>query len=183
MLAVKEAREMTEIYSLPDWDFVGGEYQKRSWTLYRPNGKLQDLAATTVSLSISEYINPSETPILRTTTDVVEDSDGRCCVVTFDLQPEWTIDMNGTYIYQLTFKQNGRTMIPFRGMMHITQNIDKWVVDPNAVYDDIWPTAESIVDALGYTPANADATYSEEWTFDLEDGSSVTKQVVLMKDV
>lgn len=29
----------------------------------------------------------------------------------------------------------------------------------------------------------ADAMYSEEWTFDLEDGSSVTKQVVLMKDV
>ena len=41
-------------------------------------------------------------------------------------------------------------------------------------------TAANIASALGYTPANAATYTAETWTFTLEDGSAVTKRVVLM---
>lgn len=116
---------MTDLYSLPEWNFVGGEYQRRSWTLYHPDGRLQDLATTTVSLAIDSYVDPEESPVVRKTTEVTTNEDGQCCYVMFELSPEDTRDLEGTYVYQLTFRQDARTMIPYRGMMHIARNIDK----------------------------------------------------------
>lgn len=114
-----------DLYSLPEWNFVGGEYQRRQWTLYRQDGQVQDVSSTTVSLAVDDYANPAGTPILKKTTQVSTNEDGLHCNVLFELLPEDTKDLAGTYMYQLTLKQSDRTTIPFRGIMHIAQNIDK----------------------------------------------------------
>lgn len=114
-----------DLYSLPEWNFVGGEYQKRVWTLYDSDGKIQDLATAEVFLAIDHFVNPSGTPFLRKSVAVEPDEEGRNCNVVFVLEAEDTKNLAGTYFYQITIRQGSKAVIPLRGMMHIAANIDK----------------------------------------------------------
>nr|DAH36752.1 MAG TPA: hypothetical protein [Caudoviricetes sp.] len=113
------------LYSLPEWNFIGGSTQTRTWTLYLPNGGVQDVSNGKASLAIDSYINPTGSPLISKVVDVKEDEEGNFCLITFTLDPQDTVDMEGVYFYTLTIKQDGYTAIPYRGMMHIAANINK----------------------------------------------------------
>lgn len=114
-----------DLYSLPEWNFIGGSTQTRTWTLCLPSGGVQDVLSGTASLAIDNYINPTGSPLISKVVNVEEDADGNRCLVTFTLDPQDTVDMAGSYFYTLTIKQGGRIAIPYRGMMHIVANINK----------------------------------------------------------
>lgn len=113
------------LYSLPEWNFIGGSTQTRTWTLYLPNGDVQDVLKGTASLAIDSYVNPTGSPLISKVVNIEEDANGNCCLITFTLDPQDTVNMAGSYFYTLTIKQGNYIAIPHRGMMHITANIDK----------------------------------------------------------
>ncbi len=116
----------TNMYTLPEWNFVGGETQRRSFTLMKQNGSIYDLPSSTASLSIVDFVNPGMDPIVTKQVPVEDNKDGKFCEVIFGLSPADTVDLSGKYIYQVTIKDaSGNTSIPRRGYMHIIENIDK----------------------------------------------------------
>ena len=119
----------TQIYTLPDWDFVGGETQKRSLTLQQQSGVPYDLPGSSAHIAIVEFVNPHSAAVLTKDLAVTDDMDGNTCIVKLTLSPAETVKLAGKYIYQVTVKDaNGNTSIPQKGIMHIERNIDRsWI--------------------------------------------------------
>lgn len=114
-----------DLYSLPEWNFIGGSTQTRTWTLYLPSGGVQNITFGTACLAVDDYVNPTGSPLISKVVNVEEDEDGNRCLLTFTLDPQDTVNMAGSYFYTLTIKQGERIAIPFRGMMHIAANSNK----------------------------------------------------------
>lgn len=116
----------TQFYTLPEWDFVGGETQKRMITLRKEGGDQYDLPGATAHFAIADFVNPGSTPLLAKDIQITEDADGRYCVVTIFLLPSETVDLFGKHVYQITVKDaSGNVTIPQKGIMHIAYNIDR----------------------------------------------------------
>lgn len=116
----------TRFYTLPDWDFVGGETQNRVLTLQKEGGQKYDLPGATAHLAIVDFVNCHSAPVLAKELQITQDGDGLYCVVTIPLSPSETVNLSGKHIYQITVKDvNGNTSIPQKGIMHISYNIDR----------------------------------------------------------
>lgn len=116
---------MELLFSLPDWDFVGGSTQKRIFTMTSTSGVVYDYPGSSASISIIEYVNRG-TPVLTKTATVGKDANGKYCEVTVALSPSETLNMCGKYIYQLSIKDAaGNYSIPMYGAMHVADNINK----------------------------------------------------------
>ena len=118
-----------DFYTLPEWSFVGGESQSRTFTLVRDmaTGQEYDLPDATCNFAVVSYVNQDvETPVVKKSVNVTTSADSRACLLTIKLNPIDTIGLTGKYIYQLTIKDmNGGVSIPNKGIMHISNNIDK----------------------------------------------------------
>ena len=116
---------MELLFSLPDWDFVGGSTQKRIFTMTNESGVTYAYPGSSASISIIEYVNRGA-PVLTKAATVGADASGKYCDVTAALTPSETLNLCGKYIYQLSIKDaNGNYSIPMYGLMHIADNIDK----------------------------------------------------------
>ena len=106
----------TKLTTMPEWDFVGGETQKRTFTIYKPSGIAYDIPNGTASLAIVDFVNRDSYPLLEK----------QSCKVAFSLSPSDTLSLFGKYIYQVTIKDgNGNASIPYQGIMVIARNIDR----------------------------------------------------------
>ena len=116
----------TKLTTMPEWDFVGGETQKRTFTIYKPSGIAYDIPNGTASLAIVDFVNRDSDPVLSKQSSVTVDSDGKSCKVAFTLDPSDTVSLFGKYLYQVTIKDgNGNASIPYHGIMVIARNIDQ----------------------------------------------------------
>lgn len=113
--------DLTQV--LPDWDFVGGSTQSRTFQFARPAGTEYNIEGGKVYYSICEYVNDGD-PVLFKDADITISENGNYCITTLSLLPEETSELNGCFRYQITVKDgSGNVAIPFHGMMHITKNI------------------------------------------------------------
>lgn len=116
----------TKLTTMPEWNFVGGETQKRTFTIYKPSGIAYDIPNGTASLAIVDFVNRDSDPVLSKQSSVTVDSDGKSCKVAFTLDPSDTVSLFGKYLYQVTIKDgNGNASIPYHGIMVIARNIDQ----------------------------------------------------------
>lgn len=118
-------------YTLPRIDFVGGETQNLMFHVYfyknkRPFG----LAGCTAYFSIVSFMNKMGTPVfsqkMESSFNEEETAEN---VLTITLEPKDTVNLYGKYIYQIQIKDiDGAVEIPKQGLLYITNNIDKKVI-------------------------------------------------------
>lgn len=108
---------------LPDWDFVGGSTQSRTFQLAKSSTEDYDIANGTAYCTICDSVNGGAS-VLTVQTAVVAAANGKLCSVTVNLPSADTKDLNGSYLYQITVQDSsGNTAIPFHGRMHIMKNM------------------------------------------------------------
>lgn len=108
---------------LPDWDFVGGSTQSRTFQLAKQTGEEYDMKSGTAQFDLCEYVNGGA-PVVTKTFGVVAAASGKFCVVSVALTAAETKALSGCYTYQIQLKDgNGNVAIPFHGRMHVAQNI------------------------------------------------------------
>ena len=111
---------------LPEWKFVGGETQKRTFTLHELNrDRTYDIPGAYVELAVVDFVNPKSDAKLRKSIEVKSDSNGRYCEAVVNLDPADTVNLSGKYIYQITIKDLLGNVVALRGIMHISENINK----------------------------------------------------------
>ncbi len=116
---------MNASYLLPDWDFVAGATQRRSFILYKNSGELCDIQGGTAHLAIVEYVHQGA-PVITKEVAVGAMPDGKKCRIAFTLSPSETKDLDGKYLYQVMVKDgNGNVSIPFHGHMRVQKNLQK----------------------------------------------------------
>lgn len=116
----------TKSCKLPEWKFIGGATQRRIFTLYRLNTDTPyDIPGASAELAVVDFVNPkSETKLLKNI-DVKSDSTGCYCEAVINLDSADTVNLSGKYIYQITIKDLFGNVVVLRGIMYISENIDK----------------------------------------------------------
>lgn len=116
----------TNNYSLPEWRFVGGETQKRIFTLRELNRmNTYDIPGASIELAVVDFVNPKSAAKLLKSVEIQSDSTGRYCDAVVVLSPTDTLNLSGKYIYQLTIKDPLGNIAAPRGLMYIAENVDK----------------------------------------------------------
>lgn len=116
----------TNNYVLPEWRFVGGETQTRIFTLYRMGGSVAyDIPNASIELSIVDFVHPKSTPTKLGVSEIQSDDDGVFCNVSVKLSPRDTVNLSGKFIYQLSIKDGLGNVSISKGIMYISENIDK----------------------------------------------------------
>lgn len=112
---------------LPDWDFVGGSTQSRTFQFAHPAGDEYDMQSGEVLFTVSEYVNDG-TPVFNIRAGMTVSSAGNYCITTITIPANTTIRLSGCYTYQIMIADSaGNVAIPLHGRMHITKNLN-----PNA---------------------------------------------------
>ena len=116
----------TQYFTLPEWNFVGGETQTRIFKLYEPNEiYVMNLQGSSSEVSVTDFVNPEGNASFIKPAVISEDESGKACYVTVSFTPNDTISMNGKYIYQITIRDIKGNVAAPRGVMRISQNIDQ----------------------------------------------------------
>jgi len=114
----------TNIYTLPEISFVGGETQEYRFHLVNEGGDAFDADGATVDFSICNYSNKIGDPILSYTPTLLADSHGVVSIVRVKIPKADTAKLAGKFIYQITIIDlTGDSEIPNQGIMNITRNI------------------------------------------------------------
>lgn len=122
----------TQFTALPDWNFVGGETQKRTFTVHKESGILYDIPNGSARLAVVDFVNRSSSPVLKKEVSITSDASGKSCNASFVLDPSDTLAMSGKYLYQITISDgNGNTSIPSHGIMIVDKNIDPEFINAN----------------------------------------------------
>lgn len=116
-----------EIYTLPEWSFVGGESQHRIFVMELENGGMHDLPDATAHMAVVDFVNRRSGTVIEKDVEITEDEDsGFYCDLHVRLTPSDTLNLSGKYIYQISIKdREGNLSIPQKGIMYIADNIDK----------------------------------------------------------
>ena len=116
----------TNNYVLPEWRFVGGETQKRIFTIYKTDGStVHNLPNASIELAVVDFIHPKANAILPKRFDIQSDDTGSYCNVVVVLDSSDTVNLSGKYIYQISIKDSTRDISISKGIMYISENIDK----------------------------------------------------------
>ena len=116
----------TNNYTLPEWKFIGGETQTRIFTLYKMGGSVAyDIPSASVELSIVDFVHPKSAPTSLGVTEIQRDDNGVFCNVYVKLSPIDTVNLSGKFIYQLSIKDESGNVSILKGIMYISENIDK----------------------------------------------------------
>lgn len=116
----------TRQFSLPEWEMVGGESQKRLFTLCDSTGLEYDVAGGSANFAIVDYVNRFGEPYLTKPINIIQSDTGVFSVLEVTLSPSETINLSGKYIYQLSISDSsGNIAIPKHGIIYILNNIDK----------------------------------------------------------
>lgn len=108
---------------LPDWDFVGGSTQSRTFQFTNLDGIEYDVEDGVAYFAVQNYVNGGA-PILSKQVSVTSSKDGNYCAVAVNLSSADTVGLDGCFVYQIMVKDSKEHLaIPFHGRMHITKNI------------------------------------------------------------
>ena len=116
----------TEVYTLPEWDFVGGATQKRRFALFHAQNRSCDLPQGKCNFAVTPYLNATAQPYISKDFNISISDDGLTNIVIVTLTPQETVNMEGRYEYQLTIKDSkGNVSIPHKGIMQVYRNINQ----------------------------------------------------------
>ena len=116
----------TNIYTLPEISFVGGETQELHFNLKNSSGNAFDVSGASVNFAICNYSNKVGTPMLSYTPTIFADSRGVSSILNVVIPKGDTARLSGKYIYQITIIDlNGDAEIPNQGIINITRNINQ----------------------------------------------------------
>ena len=119
----------TKTYSLPEWNFVGGETQKRTFTLYETGAdERYNLEGATAEIVVVDFVNHRSAPSLRKEVVIQMDSEENYCEAVVVLSPGDTLNLFGKFIYQITIKDSVGNVAALKGVMRISENINKTFV-------------------------------------------------------
>lgn len=102
------------VRKLPSIKIIGGSY--RSFTF---DVGTYDASTSTATLTITDYINPNNAPVLTKACSI---SGAESNIVTVALLPIETISLYGKYIYQISIVSDGGSGEPLQGLITITKN-------------------------------------------------------------
>lgn len=110
--------------TLPDWEFVGGSEQSRSFQFTQTDGDEYNVSSGIAYFSVREYVNDGS-PVISKQFEFSTSTSGSYCVATVILDSADTKGLSGAYTYQLSLKDgDGTVVIPGQGRMFIRGNID-----------------------------------------------------------
>lgn len=114
----------TNVYTLPEISFVGGETQEFNFHLKDYKGDPFDASGSSINFAICNYSNKTGTPLLSYTPTLLADEKGESSVVILNIPKEDTASLSGKFIYQITIVDvTGNSEIPNQGIMNIAKNI------------------------------------------------------------
>lgn len=114
----------TEIYTLPELNFVGGKTQELVFNLKDKDGNPYNASGCKTDFSICNYSNKTNTPILSITPEIIVDENNILSRLRVVIPANDTLFFYGKYIYQIIIKDiSGRIEIPNQGIMNVTRNI------------------------------------------------------------
>lgn len=116
-------------YTLPTLHFVGGSSTIFSFIFLNKDKTPFDGKNQTLIFSAVHYSGRDETPVIQKSTDFVADASGSLSTANVELHSDDTKQLYGKYIYQLTIKRDGASLvIPGQGIMYIDRNIDRTIL-------------------------------------------------------
>lgn len=114
----------TNVYTLPEISFVGGETQEFNFHLKNYNGNPFDASGSSINFAICNYSNKTGTPLLSYSPTLLADEKGEASVIVLTIPKEDTASLSGKFIYQITIVDvTGNSEIPNQGIMNIAKNI------------------------------------------------------------
>ena len=114
----------TNLYTLPEISFVGGETQEFNFHLKNKDGLPFDASGSSIDFSICDYSNKNGEPLLSYSPTLLADESGVANVIILTIPKEDTATLAGKYIYQITIVDaGGSSEIPNQGIMNIAKNI------------------------------------------------------------
>lgn len=114
----------TNLYTLPEISFVGGETQEFNFYLKNKDGLPFDASGSSIDFSICDYSNKNGEPLLSYSPTLLADESGVANVIILTIPKEDTATLAGKYIYQITIVDvGGDSEIPNQGIMNIAKNI------------------------------------------------------------
>lgn len=124
----------TNVYTLPEISFVGGETQTISFYLKNQNGEPFDAAGSVSDFSFCNYSNKDGTPLKSyTPTLMAEGEHGVPCILSVTINGTDTANLSGKFVYQITIRDlEGKTEIPNQGIMNIARNIHQNFIQGSA---------------------------------------------------
>lgn len=115
----------TNIYTLPELTFVGGNTQIMNFRLKEAYGSPYNAKYCTADFSICNYSNKVGVPLISIKPTFLSDGSDVLNILHIDLSAKDTVNLYGKYIYQITITDDtGKTEIPNQGIMNITRNIN-----------------------------------------------------------
>lgn len=114
----------TNLYTLPEISFVGGETQEFNFHLKNKDGLPFDASGSSIDFSICDYSNKNGEPLLSYSPTLLADESGVASIIILTIPKEATATLAGKYIYQITIVDvGGSSEIPNQGIMNIAKNI------------------------------------------------------------
>lgn len=107
---------------LPTIKMVAGDTCPMRFRALDLSNSLVEFGGCIAYLSLSPYVNESDTPIYSARTSVITDGE-----LSFEIPARVTVDLRGKYVYQL-FLSNGRESEIYTGHLIIYANRHKSVV-------------------------------------------------------
>jgi len=119
-----------KVYELPEILFVGGETHDLRFRLFTDTGKVFSASGARATFSVVYSVNRTGTPVISKQMDIIADDDGIESILAVTLIPNETKNLYGKYIYQITIQDmSGEVDIPSQGILGITNNIDKSIIN------------------------------------------------------
>ena len=116
----------TNQFTLPEWEMVGGESQKRVFTLYNSKKQECDISGGSANFAVVDFANLSGTPYISKPVEITQSESGNYSVLSIELSPNETVNLFGKLVYQISIKDgSGNVAIPRHGIMYIIRNINK----------------------------------------------------------
>lgn len=120
---------VSNVYSLPQIDFVGGSTEELVFHVFgrKENPQPFGLAGCVANFSVIDYVNKTGAPVISKGMGTRINDDGTHYNVLFvELKSADTLDLFGKYIYQITLRDiDNNADIPLQGIMYIHNNINK----------------------------------------------------------
>lgn len=120
---------ISNVYSLPEIDFVGGSSADLIFNVYGKQDNPQPFGLTgcVANFAVIDYVNKTGEPVISKQMGTRMNGDNTAYNVLFvELKPKDTLELFGKYIYQITIKDsNSDVDIPQQGILYIHNNINK----------------------------------------------------------
>lgn len=113
-------------YTLPEINFIGGSTQEIDCSVYLPDGKKPfDLEGCSAYFSLIDCVNKHWRPIIYNEMKIEANESGILNVLRLQIKSAETIKLFGKYIYQISIHDSFGNIDNRQGIMLINNNINK----------------------------------------------------------